>query len=48
MVLPSARSYDYFDHDADVGIIGRGPTATAAFEAAADATFALMADPARI
>ena len=32
----------YFDHDADVGIIGRGPTVESAFEAAAAATFGLM------
>jgi SHS2 domain-containing protein len=36
--------YDYFDHDADIGIIGRGPTLEAAFEAAARAMFAIMAD----
>ena len=32
----------YFDHEADVGIIGRGATLEGAMEAAAEATFALM------
>jgi len=43
---PAARvgkAYDYFDHDADVGVIGRGPTIESAYEAVAEATFALMA-----
>jgi SHS2 domain-containing protein len=34
----------YFEHDADVGIIGRGATLEEAFEAAARATFAIMTD----
>ena len=38
----------YFGHDADIGIIGRGPTAEAAFEQAASAMFAIMADPAGV
>lgn len=47
--MKTARSvangtYSYFDHDADVGVIGRGATIEEAFEAAARATFALMAD----
>ena len=33
----------YFDHDADIGVIGRGATLEAAFEAAACATFDIMA-----
>jgi SHS2 domain-containing protein len=36
--------YGYFSHDADVGVIGRGTTPATALEAAAAATFALMAD----
>lgn len=36
--------YSYFDHDADVGIIGRGVTLEEAYEAAAAATFALMTE----
>jgi SHS2 domain-containing protein len=38
-------SYDYFEHDADIGVIGRGGTLEQAFESAAGATFAIMADP---
>ncbi|MDH3286879.1 MAG: archease [Betaproteobacteria bacterium] len=34
----------YFEHDADVGIVGRGTTLEEAFEAAAQATFAIMTD----
>jgi SHS2 domain-containing protein len=34
----------YFNHDADIGIIGRGPTIEAAFVAAAEAVFAVMTD----
>ena len=39
---------DYFEHDADIGIIGRGPSIEQAFIAAARATFALMTDIARV
>lgn len=35
---------DYFDHEADIGIIGRGKTIESAFVAAATAMFAIMAD----
>jgi SHS2 domain-containing protein len=38
------EQYDYFEHEADVGIIGRGETVEAAFEAAAAAMFAIMVD----
>jgi SHS2 domain-containing protein len=34
----------YFEHDADVGIIGRGETVEAAFEAAARAMWDVMVD----
>ncbi len=34
----------YFEHGADVGVFGRGPTAEAAFCRAAEALFALMTD----
>ena len=37
-------SHDYFDHDADTGVIGRGATLAEAFVHAAEATFALMCD----
>lgn len=40
--------FDYFAHDADTGIIGRGATIEAAFEAAARAVFEIMADTAAI
>lgn len=40
----AADRYGYFDHDADVGIVGRGATLEESFEAAAQATFALMTD----
>lgn len=36
--------YAYFDHDADIGIVGRGASVEAAFVAAAAAMFAIMAD----
>jgi SHS2 domain-containing protein len=32
----------YFEHDADIGVIGRGETVEQAFEAAARAVFAIM------
>jgi SHS2 domain-containing protein len=38
------RRYSYFDHEADMGIVGHGSTPEAAMESAAEATFALMAD----
>ena len=40
--------YTYFEHDADMGIVGRGESIEAAFEQAATAVFAMMSDPARI
>ena len=36
--------FDYFDHDADTGVIGRGATLIEAFVHAAEAMFALMCD----
>jgi SHS2 domain-containing protein len=44
---PSDRSA-YFGHDADIGVIGRGPTMEAAFIAAAEAMFAVMVDLATV
>lgn len=38
----------YFEHGADIGVIGRGATPEAAFEAAAEAAFAIMTDPAQV
>jgi len=40
--------YTYFEHDADMGIVGRGDSIEEAFEHAAAAVFAMMSDPARI
>jgi SHS2 domain-containing protein len=37
-------SYDYFQHDADIGVIGRGASMEEAFTEAAAATFAIMTD----
>lgn len=34
----------YFNHDADIGIVGRGSSITEAFVAAAEAMFAVMVD----
>ena len=44
MAIEPAGAYAYFDHDADVGIVGHGVTVEEAFEAAARATFAIMTD----
>jgi SHS2 domain-containing protein len=41
-------TYDYFEHEADIGVIGRGPTMEAAFVAAAQAMFAIMGEPAQV
>ena len=40
--------YAYFEHDADMGIVGRGKRIEEAFEHAATAMFAMMADPAQV
>lgn len=37
-----AQSPPYFEHDADIGIIGRGSTLEQAFEAAAQAVFGIV------
>jgi SHS2 domain-containing protein len=44
----SSPRYAYFEHDADIGIVGRGETLEESFEAAAAATFAIMTDLAAI
>jgi SHS2 domain-containing protein len=41
----SGPAWEYFDHDADVGVVGRGARPEDAFVAAARATFALMTEP---
>lgn len=38
----------YFEHGADIGVIGRGATLEAAFVEAARAMFAIMAQPAEV
>ena len=40
----ATETCNYFDHDADIGIIGCGNTLEHAFEAAAQAMFAIMID----
>ncbi|KTD25688.1 Archease [Legionella lansingensis] len=39
---------NYFDHDADIGIIGYGKSLEDSFEEAAEATFALMGDLSKV
>ncbi|MEN6587509.1 MAG: archease [Sulfuricella sp.] len=41
-------SFDYFEHDADIGVIGRGATLEEAFEGAAAGMFAIMVDAAQV
>jgi SHS2 domain-containing protein len=43
-----AEPVAYFEHGADMGIVGRGARVEEAFEHAAVATFAMMADPEQI
>lgn len=42
------QGYEYFDHDADVGVTGRGDSVESAFVGAARATFALTCDIAAV
>ncbi len=42
------RGWEHFEHQADIGIRGYGPTMEAAFEEAALALVAVITDPARI
>lgn len=46
--MASGERYAYFEHDADIGIVGRGATLEEAFEAAAAATFAIMTELAAV
>ncbi|CEK11136.1 archease [Legionella hackeliae] len=39
---------NYFDHDADIGIIGKGLSLEQSFEQAAEAMFALMGDLSKV
>jgi SHS2 domain-containing protein len=43
-----AERTGYFEHGADIGVIGRGATPEAAFEGAAEAAFAIMTDLAQV
>lgn len=47
-VPESGGHHGYFEHDADIGIIGRGATVEEAFEAAAVAMFGIMTEPAAV
>lgn len=47
MAAPAAR-WEHFDHGADIGVRGLGPTKAAAFEQAALALTAVVADPATV
>ena len=40
-----AQDHDYFEHDADVGVVGRGATPEEAFVGAARALFAIQTEP---
>jgi len=42
------EAHEYFEHDADFGVVGRGPTLEEAFVEAARATFALMVEPTEV
>lgn len=44
----TGERYGYFEHDADVGIVGRGTALEEAFEAAAAAMFARMTELASV
>ena len=46
--MMNTENDNYFDHDADIGVIGRGATMEEAFEDAACATFAMMADLSKV
>ena len=42
-----AQTSSYFEHDADIGIIGRGNTLEQAFETAAQAVFGIVSSRSR-
>ena len=44
----SAPSWAHFAHDADIGVVGIGPTKTEAFRQAAVALTAVVTDPGRV
>jgi len=43
-MIEISEENNYFDHDADIGIIGRGKTVEKSFEQAAYVVFAIMSD----
>ena len=43
-----AAGWEHFEHGADIGVRGRGPTREAAFEQAALALTGVLTDPARV
>lgn len=43
--MKGAQDYAYFEHDADIGVVGRGATIEAAFVAAARAVFSTQTEP---
>jgi len=45
---PRAAGDAYFEHDADIGVVGRGATVEEAFESAARAVFSVMTDLAEV
>lgn len=47
-VTPSTSSWAHFSHDADIGVIGVGPTKAEAFRQAALALTAVITDPERV
>lgn len=40
--------YSYFDHEADIGVVGRGSSPEQALESACAAAFAVMCDPGQV
>ncbi len=42
---PPPQDYAYFDHEADIGVVGRGASPEQALEGAAAAAFAVMCEP---
>jgi SHS2 domain-containing protein len=47
-IVKAARRWEHFEHQADIGVRGIGPTPAAAFEEAAIALNAVIAEPQRI
>jgi tRNA nucleotidyltransferase (CCA-adding enzyme) len=45
---PSTSSWAHFEHDADIGVVGVGPTKAEAFRQAALALTAVITDPSRV